>query len=71
MRSAALVLDRTPETLRPIVQVIDNCDHDRNPKLGMIFEAKIGPRPIARLHQQFGRPFPIPRGAPIEIELAC
>ena len=42
MNSCALVLDDTPQTFRPVVQVIDNFDKDRNHKLGMIFEAKVG-----------------------------
>ena len=43
MRSAALVLEGTPETLRTIVQAIDHLDQDRNHKLGMIVEATVGP----------------------------
>ena len=43
MHSRAVILDDTPATFRPIVQVIDNFDHDRNHKLGLIFEAKVGP----------------------------
>jgi hypothetical protein len=35
-----LILDATPADFRPIVQVIDNLD--RNHKLGMVFEAKVG-----------------------------
>ncbi|MGC8625544.1 MAG: sugar-binding domain-containing protein [Phycisphaerae bacterium] len=39
-RSKAIILDNTPPNYRPIVQVIDN--YDRNHKLGMIFEARVG-----------------------------
>jgi hypothetical protein len=35
-----LILDKTDSTFRPIVQVIDNID--RNHKLGMIFECRVG-----------------------------
>ena len=38
--SNALILDNTDKNYRPIVQVIDNID--RNHKLGMIFEFKVG-----------------------------
>ena len=37
--SRALVLDATPASFRPIVQVIDN--FDRNQKLGVLFEANV------------------------------
>ncbi len=40
MNSRAMILDETPASFRPIVQVIDN--FERNHKLGMIFDAKIG-----------------------------
>lgn len=40
-RSKAIILDNTPSSFRPIVQVIDN--YDRNHKLGTIFEARVGP----------------------------
>jgi hypothetical protein len=40
--SCALILDDTPASFRPIVQVIDNFDQARNHKLGMIFETKVG-----------------------------
>ena len=39
MGSRAVVLDATPASFRPIVQVIDN--FDRNEKLGVLFEAKV------------------------------
>jgi hypothetical protein len=39
-RSAPLVLDDTPPDYRPLVQVIDN--FDRNHKLGIVFEARVG-----------------------------
>jgi hypothetical protein len=39
-RSKAIMLDDTPPAFRPIVQVIDN--YDRNMKLGVIFEARVG-----------------------------
>ncbi|MEN9841955.1 MAG: hypothetical protein RL376_1755 [Verrucomicrobiota bacterium] len=39
MGSRSLVLDATPASFRPIVQVIDNSD--RNQKLGVLFEAKV------------------------------
>ncbi len=39
-RSKAIVLNDTPEDFRPIVQVIDN--YERNYKLGMIFETRVG-----------------------------
>jgi hypothetical protein len=38
--SNALILDQTDATYRPIVQVIDNLE--RNHKMGMVFEFKIG-----------------------------
>ena len=38
--SRALILNNTPATFRPIVQVIDNCE--RNHKLGCLFEANVG-----------------------------
>jgi len=38
--SRAMVLDDTPRECRPIVQVIDG--FDRNHKLGLVFEAKVG-----------------------------
>ena len=37
--SRALILNSTPASFRPIVQVIDNCD--RNYKLGCLFEANV------------------------------
>jgi len=40
--SAAFILDDAPSGLRPIVQVIDNFDTDRNHKLGLVFEARVG-----------------------------
>ncbi|MNZ80325.1 hypothetical protein D3C78_989550 [compost metagenome] len=40
MNSHSLILDEWPDTFRPIVQVIDN--FERNHKLGLIFEAKVG-----------------------------
>lgn len=42
MNSRAVILDDTPADLRPVVQVIDNLDHDRSHKLGLIFEARVG-----------------------------
>ena len=39
--SRSLVLDDTPANYQPLVQVIDNLE--RNHKLGMIFEFKVGP----------------------------
>lgn len=39
-RSRPVVLDDTPDDYRPLVQVIDN--FDRNHKLGLIFETKVG-----------------------------
>ena len=36
-----IILDATPAGYRPIVQVIDNLD--RNHKLGLVFETKVGP----------------------------
>jgi hypothetical protein len=41
MNSRSIVLDDTPAAYRPIVQVIDN--FDRNHKLGVLFEARVGP----------------------------
>jgi hypothetical protein len=38
--SAALILNETPEGIRPIVQVID--DYHRNHKLGAVIELKVG-----------------------------
>lgn len=38
--SRAMILDDTPRTFRPLVQVIDG--FDRNHKLGLIFEARVG-----------------------------
>ena len=38
--SRSMILDETPATLRPIVQVIDN--FARNHKLGNLFEARVG-----------------------------
>jgi hypothetical protein len=38
--SRAMILDGTPRKFRPIVQVIDG--FDRNHKLGLIFEARVG-----------------------------
>jgi F5/8 type C domain len=38
--STPVILARTPAALRPIVQVIDNLE--RNEKLGLIFEVKVG-----------------------------
>ena len=38
--SRPIILDRTPDAYRPLVQVIDNID--RNHKLGLIFEYKVG-----------------------------
>jgi L-2-hydroxyglutarate oxidase LhgO len=38
--SRAMILDDTPQTYRPMVQVIDGID--RNHKLGLIMEAKVG-----------------------------
>ncbi|MCH7227114.1 sugar-binding domain-containing protein [Haloferula sp. A504] len=38
--SRPIVLDDTPDDYRPIVQVIDN--FDRNNKLGLLFETKVG-----------------------------
>jgi len=40
-RAAAMILDGLPPTLRPIVQVID--DWFTNRRLGLVFEARIGP----------------------------
>lgn len=42
MNSRAVIMDDAPAGYRPIVQVIDNFDKDRNHRLGMIFEAKVG-----------------------------
>ncbi len=39
-RSKAIILNETPYGFRPIVQVIDN--YDRNAKLGVIFETRVG-----------------------------
>ena len=39
--SRSIILDDTPAEFRPIVQVIDN--FARNHKLGVIFEARVGP----------------------------
>jgi hypothetical protein len=39
--SRALILDDTPATFRPLVQVIDN--FARNHKLGSVFETRVGP----------------------------
>jgi len=39
-RSKAIILNETPAGFRPIVQVIDN--YERNYKLGLIFETKLG-----------------------------
>lgn len=39
--SKAFVLDDTPSTYRPLVQVID--DYHRNHKLGAVFETRVGP----------------------------
>lgn len=40
-RSKAIILNETPADFRPIVQVIDN--QERNAKLGVIFETRVGP----------------------------
>jgi hypothetical protein len=40
MNSRSLILDEWPDTFRPVVQVIDN--FERNHKLGLIVEAKVG-----------------------------
>lgn len=40
MNSHPLILDDWPDAFRPIVQVIDN--FERNHKLGLIVEAKVG-----------------------------
>jgi hypothetical protein len=40
MHSRAAVLDDTPASFRPLVQVIDNVE--RNHKLGLVFEARVG-----------------------------
>ena len=40
MNSNPIVLDEAPMDLKPIVQVIDN--FDRNHKLGLLFEARVG-----------------------------
>ena len=42
MNSAAAILDGAPSALRPIVQVIDNFDEDRNHRLGLVFECRVG-----------------------------
>ncbi len=39
-RSKAIMLDGTPASFKPLLQVIDN--YDRNEKLGTIFEANVG-----------------------------
>ena len=39
-RSKSIILNETPSDYRPIVQVIDN--YERNYKLGVIFETKVG-----------------------------
>ena len=39
-RSKTIILNETPADFRPIVQVIDN--QERNAKLGVIFEARVG-----------------------------
>jgi hypothetical protein len=41
MHARAVVLDDTPASYRPLVQVIDN--FERNHKLGLIFETRVGP----------------------------
>ncbi len=41
MNSCGVILDSWPKGFKPIVQVIDN--FDRNHKLGLVFEAKVGP----------------------------
>lgn len=38
--SSPVILSGTPAEFRPLVQVIDNCE--RNEKLGLIFEARVG-----------------------------
>ena len=38
--STPVILDATPAALRPLVQVIDN--YERNEKLGLVFEARVG-----------------------------
>ncbi|UCD28162.1 MAG: glycoside hydrolase family 88 protein [Planctomycetota bacterium] len=40
-RARPIILDETPPDYRPIVQVIDN--FERNHKMGILFETKIGP----------------------------
>ena len=40
MHSRAMILDLTPASYRPIVQVIDN--FERNHKLGLVFETQVG-----------------------------
>lgn len=40
MNSCGVILDTAPKRFKPIVQVIDN--FDRNHRLGLIFEAKVG-----------------------------
>jgi arylsulfatase A-like enzyme len=40
MNSCGVILDTAPKGFKPIVQVIDN--FDRNHRLGLIFEAKVG-----------------------------
>ena len=41
MNSRGAILDRWPKGFTPVVQVIDN--FDRNHRLGLIFEARVGP----------------------------
>ncbi|MBM3790811.1 MAG: hypothetical protein FJW35_10760 [Acidobacteria bacterium] len=38
--SRPIILDETPATFRPLVQVIDN--FERNHKLGLVFETRVG-----------------------------
>jgi len=38
--SRPIILDETPSSYRPIIQVIDN--FERNHKLGLLFETKVG-----------------------------
>ena len=40
MNSRSIILDQTPQSYRPIIQVIDN--FERNHKLGLIFECTVG-----------------------------
>ena len=42
MNSRSEIIDDLPVELRPIVQVIDIFDKDRNHRLGLIFEARLG-----------------------------